>query len=211
MTAPILSTPSLLVATSLGIGFSGFFAGANFGLSYIAIPGLLLPAAGSRDQGNPSPTPATPSSQLARQWRLVFHSGKAVLPWFALASSACFAYVAWSLPVTSPSIVESSRNLRTLKWVFVVAASLAILIAPWTFTVMKHTNAALQKRAKQADATAEKGIADGLEVDLKGNERGIESKTTEELIRHWSFLNFIRASLPFTAILTVLAGVTLYR
>lgn len=216
MAAPILATSNLLAPTALGVGLSGFFSGANFALTYMAVPGLLLPAATSQSQAKGSSTsggklrPATSDPQLARQWRLVYLSGKGILPWVSLISSICFAYVAWNLPSTSSSFAETEKSLRSLKWGFVVAASLAISIVPWTLIIMRNTNATLEERAGQADAIAERSEPDVLEADVKGNENGSKGITTEELMRWWGALNLIRSSLSFSAILTVVGGLFLY-
>lgn len=216
MADPILAWPNLLVPTALGVGLSGFFSGANFALTYIAVPGLLLPAATSRSQEKGASSSggrsgsSTPGPQLARQWQFIYRSGKGILPWFSLTSSICFAYVAWNLQDPSSSVVKADKSMGSLKWIFILAASLAISIVPWTLIVMKYTNATLHERAGQADAAAAKGDLKGSETGVKGNDEGLENRTTEDLIRWWGVLNFIRSSLVFAAVLAVTGGLFLY-
>ena len=157
MATAILVAPNLLAATALGLGFSGFFSGASFALSCIAIPGLLLPAAKPQwrtkhPSSGAAVKPATPPSQLARQWRLVYLAGYKYLPGFALASSMCFTYVVWNL---STSGITLERNLNSLKSVFIVAATLAVSAVPWTLVFIKGTNETLSERARRADSIEE--------------------------------------------------------
>jgi Domain of unknown function (DUF1772) len=177
--------------------------------------GLLLPAVTYQSQAKPSPSKenaraATPTSQLVRQWRLVYLNRKEVVSWFALESSISFAYVAWDLPATSSSPVNAEDNLRNLRWTFVLAASLTTSAFSWTFVIMKSTNTTLYHRAAQADARAEKGAGDDSEQAIKGNEKKGESNTTGEVMRWWGFLVLVRSSLALSAIFAVALDLFLY-
>lgn len=216
MAASVLAKENLLVPTVLGVGLSGFFSGANFALSYMAMPGLLLSAARSQSQtkdavpSNGKARPAMPASQLARQWRAVFLKGKSIGPLVGLTSSLCFAYVAWNLPSTSSSYLEAEKDFHSLKWIFVAAAGMTISIVPWTLIFMESTNATLLERAGQADANAEMGDADTFETGVKGNRQGLGGWETADLMYRWSQLNLIRSSLPFSSVLIVALGLFLY-
>ena len=217
MAAPFLSTPNLLVPTAIGLGLSGFYSGASLTLTYINVPALLLAGASSQSQAKvpqqPTATsrPAASASQLARQWRFCYITGKATLLPLSLVASTFFAYVAWSISTISPANVAAERSLNGLKWIFAVAASFAFSSVPWTLATMMRTNNIMFARADQADAVAESGKADASEEGMKGNdERGLEGMTTEELMHRWGFLNMIRSGLMFSAVITVAGGLYLY-
>jgi Domain of unknown function (DUF1772) len=204
------ATPNILAATTLGIGLSGIFSGANLALSYIAIPGLLLPPAQANLEQKTTARPATSPAQLARQWRVVYLLGKATLPFAALASCFCFLYVAWNLPTVPSPFAAAGGEKQKLKWAFYAAAGLAISIAPFTLIIMEKTNSALEGRASKADATTESDDLDNSEPGIKGNKKGTDVESTEDLMRWWAVLAFVRAGLPLAAIMTVVGGLVLY-
>ena len=178
---------NVIVGGIAGITFSAIFFGGNLGLSFIAVPTLLLSATPSNlpAQANganrvsptstPSERPATKLPHLARQWQYMYNIGKGAGPFFALLASGSWLYAALKLPAGS----NPQQRL------FVIAAVLSVAVIPFTLGVMKWTNDELMLRADAAtrseddkrNAEAEKGT--------------VKTYQTHDLIRWWAKLNFM--------------------
>jgi len=176
-----------LLASTIGIASSAFSDGIIFGISYLAIPTLLLEPPKSSKDNNPSnsvapSTPSTRPSHLARQWAKVFAIGSKAGPAFGIGSAASFLYT-WSL--LQPQRVVQRR-------LYLAAAISAVAIVPFTLVFMSRVNNELHRRAQAAeqDSDDESGPT---EYAVEGT---VESYRTHDLIRYWASLNAIRGLIP---------------
>ena len=189
----LLRSSKTLVATALGITFSAMFTGGGLALTNIALPALLLPAAGTPllapAPATKSTKPATTATHLARQWQTVFNAGMVMMGALAGTSALSFLYCLSIIPQTA----------RTRQYYYIAAAVLAAMPGPFTWWVMKYTNSELHRRATRAE---EEGIGDVTYPDLvEGMQGGVEGYKIEELVTWWGQLNLMRASLPAMAAL----------
>ncbi|ETI25073.1 hypothetical protein G647_04444 [Cladophialophora carrionii CBS 160.54] len=182
------STPrNVILGSVLGVTSSAVFFGANLGISFIAVPTLLLssPSSGlpvpanAENRASPTSTssekPWTRPSHLARQWHSIYDIGKKAGPFFALLASGCWLHAARRL----------SAESRSQQRLLVAAAGLSVAVVPFTFVVMKRTNDELTRRATAA--------AKGEEEDAKADARTgtVEASQTHDLIRWWAQLNLL--------------------
>jgi len=193
------------VAGMLGVTFSALFVGANLGISYIAVPALLLPSppsalpspANAHNAASPTSTssekPATKPPHLARQWQDIFRMGSKAGPVAALLSSASFLYAFRRLP----------SGARLQQRLFIAAATSSLAIVPFTFGVMKRTNDELHRRANAATRGEEE------ESKAEAKEGSVESYQTPDLVRWWASLNFLRALLHVGSIGCAIAAMNL--
>ncbi|KAI1608905.1 hypothetical protein EDD36DRAFT_78791 [Exophiala viscosa] len=184
------------LAGTLGIGFSAIFVGANLAITYITVPVLLLPSrssplpppANAANEESPTSThskkPASKPSHLAQQWAAMYSLGSKGGPVAAILASGCYIY-------TARTLVYAASVQRRLLY---TAAALSVAIVPFTFGVMKRTNDELHRRAHAAD----QGEHADAKVDAKKD--SVESYATPELMRWWSMLNILRATLHVGAI-----------
>jgi hypothetical protein len=114
------SEPKALAATLVGITLSSSFVSANLGLSYLAVPSLLLPAP-QQSATTSSANAATPSPNLARQWRYIYDRAMPVAIAGSLMTSASFIYAALQLTDIHPA----QRNLLIAAGAIVVCADAA--------------------------------------------------------------------------------------
>ena len=174
--------PRLIIASCTSLALTGAFAGVSWGLTYIALPGLLLPSPKSSASGS---QPATTTAHLARQSQKIYDIGAAVGPAVGVVSASSFIYASTLLPAAA----TVPRSL------FIAAAVLNVSVAPFTFAVMARTNNELHRRA----AAAEKGEDENL--GRKGAKSGsVESYDTSKLIEWWGVLNAMRGWIQVGAI-----------
>ncbi|KIW69322.1 hypothetical protein PV04_05204 [Phialophora macrospora] len=196
---------NVIFGSVLGLTSSAIFFGANLGISFIAVPALLLssPSSGlpvpanSENRASRTSTssekPSTRPPHLARQWQSIYDIGKKAGPFFALLASGSWLYAARRL----------SAGSRSPQRLLIAAAGLSVAIVPFTFGPMKRTNAELSRRANAA--------AEGEEEDGKAEARlgTVEGYQTHDLIRWWAQLNLLRALLHLGAIGCATAALTL--
>ena len=165
------STTSVLLGSVLGLTSSAIFFGANLGISFIAVPTLLLPSPNSTS----SDVAATKSPHLAHQWQSMYDIGKKAGPFFALLATGSWAFAAQQLDMGS---AVQQRLLIT-------AAGLSVAIVPFTKGVMGRTNDELMRRASAAVRGEEGETKAGAEAGTVG------SYQTHELLRWWAKLNLM--------------------
>jgi hypothetical protein len=171
----------------LGLTSSAIFFGGNLGISFIAVPTLLLssPSSGlpvpanAENRASPTSTssekPLTRPPHLARQWQSIYDIGKKAGPFFALLASGSWLYAAQQLPA----------GWRSQQRLLIAAAGLSVAIVPFTFGAMKRTNDELSRRANAAEK--------GEEEDGKSEARigTVEGYQTHDLLRWWAQLNLL--------------------
>lgn len=166
---------------------TGSFIGVSWGLTYIALPGLLVSAPKpSAPNAKPSSSlqPFTTSDHLARQYQKIFDIGAAVGPVLGVTSASSFIYASRLLPA----------NATVPKSLLIAAAVLNVAIAPFTAIVVGRTNSELQRRSREASAGKDESLA---RKDAKHG--SVESYNTPELIEWWGFLNALRGWIQFGA------------
>ncbi len=172
--------PTFLIATSTSLALTGSFIGVAWGLTYIALPGLLVSAPKPNAQNaKPSSSlqPLTGSDHLARQYERIYDIGAAVGPVVAVLSASSFIYASRLLPA----------NAGVARSLFIAAAVLNVAVAPFTLTVMAKTNNELHRRSREAGAGRDESLG---RKDAKAG--SVESYKTPELMEWWGFLNALR-------------------
>lgn len=163
------------------------YLGAFFCTSYITLPSLAVPARNSNAARHQQP--GTPPSHLAHQWLYVYDRGKFVLPSIAVASSLLHSYVAYA--------VRTQNNGRPLSSRYLAAATLVIMVLPYTVLFILPINNKLMAHAKRDDGIGQdkgkEGVAIGVEEEARRKKQDDELPT---LLEKWSQRNYGRALLP---------------
>lgn len=184
----------LILASSSGLALTGSFIGVSFGLSYIAVPALLIPPSPTKQASSAQRQTASSSDLLARHYLKIFDIGKTIGPVVGACSAASFIYASRQLPASA----ILPRRL------FLAAAALNVLIAPFTMTVMARTNDELHRRAYAA--------ADG-EDEKRGRKEAksgsVETYNTPELLEWWGFLNALRGVIHIGALACAVTALTI--
>lgn len=174
------------IATAIGLFTSTGFFYASIATSLWASPALVLPP-GKRSKAESSEIasrPVTPASHLARQWKLLFASGKKVGLLSSIVGAASWAYVASALPADK----SNERNL------YIAGALFAFSVIPFTAILMRKIIADLTQRAETAESgevlKEEKGLID-------------PASTTGEVVKQWAWLNFVRGCVPLLGLACV--------
>jgi hypothetical protein len=188
------SEPKALAATLVGITLSSSFVGANLGISYLAVPSLLLPAP-QQSATTSSANAATPSPNLARQWRYIYDRAMPVAIAGSLMTSASFIYAALQLTDIHPA----QRNL------LIAAGAIVVCVVPYTRALMQPTNSLLMERAAMGDAGKDVSEEDVTEVGMSKT-RGLRGYRTEELLNRWGTLNYGRGAIQSIGIACAIAA-----
>ncbi|KAI6798967.1 hypothetical protein KC332_g14462 [Hortaea werneckii] len=154
-------------AQVLGLMATAFFCGKTYSQSFSTTPALLQ----------------APAPLLARQWKTMFDSDKALSPAVVALGSGIFTYLAAREPMSSRHFV-----------LYTTSATLLLTCIPYTFIVGEPINQKLEKKAKDlssaslTDAAAEVGIA--------------QEETVHQLVDRWATMNLGRTLLTGIAALT---------
>lgn len=189
------SNPATAIATGVGLVFAGIFAGTSYGLTFWAVPALVLPSAAaittSKSNSISSQSPASSPSHLVRQWRDIYIKGKAFGPVLAGIAAASWFYAASTFAKST-----LGRNLH------IAGALLFMSIAPYTLIVMARTNNELWRRAAVTD-TGKELQEEELSVDKA---RAVNEYPSSDLLAWWAVLNFGRSLLPLAGAVCVAYG-----
>ncbi|KAJ5082796.1 hypothetical protein N7532_011839 [Penicillium argentinense] len=127
--------------------------------------------------------------QLSHQWLDLYDRGHKIFPSITAFASIANIYVFWEL-----------RNTQTRASRYLLAASVAMSIVPWTFLTMVKTNDQLDAHALHADATR----ADTRDVTAGSREKSNQTVKYGEILRllkKWAKLNLARAMFPLAGAL----------
>jgi hypothetical protein len=152
---------ALRIAQTVGITTSAILAGFVSSASFTLVPRMLE-----------SPTPL-----LLKQWGNAYNVGKRNAPPFAALSSACYFYLAYTLP---------SNAEKAKLYGYLAAGALTIGIIPYTVLVMLPTNKKLLAKVEETKA---------LTVKDEVVEIGLGNETAHKLVDSWGVLNLGRAVL----------------
>jgi len=183
------ASPEFLSATLVGVAGSAAFTSICWGISYLAVPSLLVSAPKASDKTQPK----TSSGHLARQWQLIYDIGKFTGPPVSIVSAGSLVYAMTRIPT----------ELKVQRQLYFTAAALIVSIMPFTLIALAPTNTKLLQIA----ATEAKGL--GREPTRPGNIAAEEGQGTAELIRKWTGLNAIRGVPPVLGICCILAALNL--
>ena len=149
------------IAQTLGITSSALIAGSVLTISVSLVPRIL----------------ESPSPLLLRQWSRTYNNGKKTVPPIAALSSACYFYLAYTLPA-------SEERLKLYS--YVLAGALAVGIIPYTGLFMLKTNRKLLAKAQGTSTLGKNGEV----VDV-----GPGEETAHKLVDLWSLMNLGRAAM----------------
>lgn len=172
-------------ACLVGVVGSTAFTSANFALSLIAVPALLLTTPKSLPDADSAKQIAR---HHARQWQTIYNLGHRAGPITGIISSASFIYAALQIP---PTAAANS-------WILFLAAVMALGVVPFTLLIMDYVNNELHRRA---DSRPEPTAASEFK-------RRIINTDTQGLIQSWAWLGLLRAS--FTLVSAVCGSKVLY-
>jgi Domain of unknown function (DUF1772) len=128
---------------------------------------------------------------------MVYETGKnAAIP-TAFFSAAAFGVAAFY-----------NKGLRLQQGLQAAAAATAVLVIPYTLTIMAATNGELHQRAAQAEKMGEMEKGDVIEVGMPTT-KGIEGMRTENLMKHWGMLNIGRAAIPLAGIVCAITALAI--
>ncbi|CAI7598767.1 unnamed protein product [Penicillium glandicola] len=192
------------IAQAIGTLGCAVAAGGIATLSMISIPTIIIPARRPPSATLPfHDTPGTPTAHLTHQWLHLYDRGSRIFPGISAVSSLATIYTLWALrdsPTHAPGILGSSWSTC-----YLLAIGATMGIVPFTFTVMKKTNAKLKAHARRDDAAGAEGT-EGMVVSAQEKaKRAREDSEVLELLHYWSQLNLIRATFPLVG-----AGIGFY-
>jgi hypothetical protein len=137
-----------------------------FMVSYNAVPSYLL----------------APAPLLQQQWEVQFHRGRAYGQRVALFSAANLLFVAYKR-YDAGGFGEGEGSWQA----YVAAASLSILVFPYTYVLMKGVN--------------EKLVAAGRRLGKKADTVVATDEGVKMLVDRWATFNFFRGFLPLSSAL----------
>ncbi|KIN02178.1 hypothetical protein OIDMADRAFT_162173 [Oidiodendron maius Zn] len=154
---------STRVIQTVGISTSLILSGVVTACSVIVVPRLLE-----------SPTPL-----LLRQWDNMYEQGKRRVGPLAIIPAFSYLYLAYNEHTAAfPALWKVNA--------YTTAGFLAAAIGPYTWTVMRPTNAKLKTKA--AEASMLNSTDEAVEVATLGTE------TAHKLLDFWAMLNLGRAA-----------------
>ncbi|KAI9773082.1 MAG: hypothetical protein M1840_008203 [Geoglossum simile] len=156
----------LRVAQTLGITSSAFLAGSIFTTSFISIPSLLL----------------APAPLLQQQWEAQYLRGRVYGPSVTLFSTANLLIVAYKR-YDSGGFGEGEGSWQA----YVAAASLSLLIFPYTAVLLRGVN--------------QKLVAAGRRLEKKADTADAGDEGVKMLVDRWATFNFFRAFIPLSSAL----------
>ncbi|KAI4252649.1 MAG: hypothetical protein LQ352_004172 [Teloschistes flavicans] len=118
---------------------------------------------------------------LVREWRTTYNRGVAAAPALTIVSTLSYVYLSYNLAFT--------LNQHKAE-VYALAALVTGSIVPYTLIFMTKTNGKLYQKARDS-----KHLDRVVEFDESKSKK---SDNAQQLLAHWSVLNFIRGLLPFT-------------
>ncbi|KAJ5185187.1 hypothetical protein N7491_006942 [Penicillium cf. griseofulvum] len=194
----------LRIAQAIGTLGCALAAGGIATVSILSIPNITIPERRPTSATLPfNDTPGASTTHLTHQWLDLYERGSKIFPGISAVSSLANLYALCALqdsPTPAPSILRSSWSTC-----YLLAAGITMSIAPFTFTVMKKTNAKLKAHAKRDDAAGAEGT-EGMVVSTQEKaKRARDDSEVPELLQHWAKLNLIRATLPLVG-----AGIGFY-
>ena len=181
-----------LLASLLSLSSCTVFYSMNTTLNYITLPIMLMGRAPSSpsDQGRflipSSSTPVSSSSHLLRQWQEVYWRGHRVGPASSIFSGVTAFYAAYH---SAPASIKQG--------LYIAAGCWAMAAWPFTIFVMVPTNDELHRRGNL--------VTEGMREGKKGGE-GVDGKETMELLKYWTLLSKVRASLAMVAAVCVVGA-----
>jgi len=111
--------------------------------------------------------------------------GQTTLPVAAMGSAGAFIFAVLQLP---------EKGLTAQKNLYITAATLVVMIAPFTRLLMKGTDDELQLRADAATKDGENEISHPDSAVMG------EAYQTQGLMTYWGSLNVVRANLSLASI-----------
>ncbi|EON67042.1 hypothetical protein W97_06159 [Coniosporium apollinis CBS 100218] len=160
---PALST---IITKVAAITASAFLAGSTATYSFLWVPSIRN----------------APEHIIASQWRIGYRIGfYATVPQCALCA-LLWAYLAFTAPAGS-----RARMLYT------TAAIIVPSILPYTLTVQRAVNGALDRRAERLAGPGTGSIAETYSRDEKRSKEFGEGESTTALVESWGRYNMVRA------------------
>lgn len=131
---------------------------------------------------------------MTHQWLDLYDRGHKIFPSISAISSLANLYVLWELrdsPTPAPDLFGGSWSTS-----YVLAIGVTMGIVPFTLAFMGKTNARLMDHARRDDAASAEGTKEMVVSPQEKAQRAREDDEVLGLLKHWSRLNLIRASLP---------------
>lgn len=184
--APLLLPPTLLLSI--------LASGVITSISALTIPCLLAgldhPTIPSQSSSMVRTTPSKADDRAPRetglvltQWRRLYALGSKFGPGLLVPGAVGYATCAWS--TYARSAMDGNRRCMML----MAAAVCNLAVVPFTILTLGGVNTELHRREEAA-----KGVKG---QQSKEKERG---ETSEELIRWWGVLNFVRGLFPLVGV-----------
>ena len=111
-----------------------------------------------------------------------------------------YGYAAYAVTTNaSLPLSHAAAGLPIQTWLFALAASLNVVVGPFTIVVMGKCNGELERRSA--------AVRDGVDLqDGSDGETEAKMMTTAELVGWWGWLNAVRASIPMVGAVVALGA-----
>lgn len=141
--------------------------------------------------------PGNRTAHLAYQWMDLYDRGHKLFPTITGLASLANIYVFWSLRTTP----GQASMTGTCNWPsqYLLAASTAMTIVPWTILTMIKTNKALDSYAEDDDEpeAESENIKDATLSTDEVEKLAQADEKVPRLLKKWARLNLVRAIFPF--------------
>lgn len=119
---------------------------------------------------------------VGKEWRNLYHIGKAQNPPIAIVTSSIYLYLAWAVSLYSGPELDARQLSPHAAKLYAVAAVLTLGIIPWTLAVMRPTNNLLESHATRFETPASGADKQAIEIDAH--------------LAKWKTLNLVRSLFP---------------
>ncbi|KAJ5976097.1 hypothetical protein N7481_009804 [Penicillium waksmanii] len=179
------------IAQAIGTIGCAAAAGGIATLSIACIPNLTLPARRpAKSSRSFYETPGNLAAHLSHQWLDFYDRGHKIFPSVAGLSSLANIYVFWALRDTPTEAVSSVANH------YLLAAAVAMSIAPWTVLAMLKTNKTLDSYAASDDEGGAEDVKDTITSTEEQAKRSQADNEVPRLLKKWAKLNLVRSIFP---------------
>jgi hypothetical protein len=168
--------------------------GGIIGISVFTIPVITLPSRHATKGRTRETTPGAAVSHMAHQWKVTYDAGKIIFPSMAAASGLLYSYVAYA-------VRDGPHGGRCMSNLYFTAASLVVMIAPVTGTLILPINEKIEPYVTRDDKLIvnEEGGKEKRMIALSSEEQLHRDQQDSEfpgLLRKWAQFNAFRGLFP---------------
>jgi hypothetical protein len=133
--------------------------------------------------------PGNLAAHLSHQWLDFYDRGHKIFPTIAGFASLANMYVFWKLRGTTVAVSNMANH-------YLLAAAVAMSIAPWTVLAMLKTNKKLDSYAAFDNKGDAEDAKDAVHSTEEQSKRSQADNEVPRLLKKWAKLNLVRSIFP---------------